>query len=71
MKNKTWQKPTLINIVSCFTIYLCFAFSEWEIDPSVWSDVHRGVASILIGISSFFDLIAYLQLLAEEDGDRK
>lgn len=71
MKNKTWKKPTLINIVSCFTIYLCFAFGEWEIDPAVWPDRYRGVASILIGISSFLALIAYLQLLSEEDGDRK
>lgn len=71
MKNRTWQKPMIINIISCFTIYLCYAFSEWEINPSVWLDTHRGVASILIGISSFVSLIGYLQLLAEEDGDRK
>lgn len=71
MKNRTWLKPTLINTVSCFIIYLCFAFSEWEINPAVWSEVKRIFAAWLIGISSFISLFVYLQILAEEDGDRK
>lgn len=71
MKNRTYQKPMIINIIWCFIIYLCFAFSEWEINPAVWSEGKRIFAAWLIGFSSFVSLIGYLQLLAEEDGDRK
>lgn len=62
---KVWQKPAIINIISCLTIYLCFAFSEWEINPAVWSEVKRIFAAWLIGISSFISLFVYLQILSD------
>ena len=71
MKHEIWQKPTLINFISCLTIYLCVSFSEWEIYPGAWSESARGFASLLMGLSSLIFLIVYLHISDYKDECRK